>query len=186
MHNKIQLHLIQRCLQLAVVLLASCAIASPVKAQIVPPILVPPPRPETPTLPAPQIRPSLPPSNNLLQPPVQSSPTPGQALPTNGTGTITVQRFEVVGSTVFSSGKLAQVLAPFTKRPISFSDLYRANESVTKLYTDKGYITSGAFIPPQSLDSGVIKIQVAEGRVEKIQVTGTRRLNPNYVPIRFS
>ncbi len=41
-------------------------------------------------------------------------------------------------------------------------------------------------IPPQTIQSGVVKIQVVEGKLEDIQVTGTRRLNPNYVRSRLA
>jgi len=178
MHNKIYFHLVQRWWQLAVILLASCVTASPVKAQLVPPTLVPPRRPETPTLPAPSL---LPPSNNLLQP---SAPPPSASQAFSGT--ITVSRFVVVGSTVFSHETLAKRVAGFIGKPLSFSELSQAAEEITKLYTDKGYITSGAVIPPQNIQQGVVTIKVSEGRLERIQVTGTRRLNPNYVRRRLA
>jgi hemolysin activation/secretion protein len=79
-----------------------------------------------------------------------------------------------------------KVLARFTKKPISFAELFQARSAVTKLYTDQGYITSGAYIPPQRFQSGVVKIQVVEGGLEDIQVTGTQRLNPNYMRSRIA
>lgn len=49
------------------------------------------------------------------------------------------------------------------------------------IYVDQGYVTSGVIIPPQTIKGGVVVIQVVEGTLEKIHVTGTRRLNPSYV-----
>ncbi|QKQ78000.1 ShlB/FhaC/HecB family hemolysin secretion/activation protein [Nostoc sp. TCL240-02] len=97
-----------------------------------------------------------------------------------------VERFEVVGSTVFSPEELAKATAEFTKRPISLTQVYQARSKITDLYVRNGYITSGAYIPPQTIQSGVVKIQVVEGKLEDIQVTGTRRLNPNYVRSRLA
>jgi hemolysin activation/secretion protein len=91
----------------------------------------------------------------------------------------------VVGSTVFSSKVLAQLFTSFINKPISFAALYQAAQQVTNLYKIRGYFTSGAYIPPQRLQDGVVKIQVVEGRLEKIQIVGTRRLNPNYVRSRL-
>ncbi len=177
MHNKIQLHLIQRWLQLAVVLLVSSAQATPLKAQTVPPILVPPPRPETAPLPTPS---PLPPANNLLQP--STLPTPGVETRTPTVpGTITVTQFRFTGNTAFSSKRLAQVLAGFTDRPIAFADLFRARTALAEFYNNKGYITSGALLPRQTFQGGVVSIQVVEGKLEAIKVTGVRRLNRNYV-----
>lgn len=57
---------------------------------------------------------------------------------------------------------------------------------ITQLYVDKGYITSGAFIPTQKLQEGVIEIRVVEGELEDIKISGTRRLNPDYVRSRIA
>lgn len=127
----------------------------------------------------------LPPPSELLEPPSPDI-NPQQPAPTDTPQTITVERFEVVGSTVFSQEELAQATAEFTKRPITLAELFQARSKITELYVSKGYITSGAYIPPQTIQSGVIKIQVVEGRLEDIQITGNRRLNPNYVRSRLA
>jgi hemolysin activation/secretion protein len=98
--------------------------------------------------------------------------------------TINVTRYEVQGSTVFSPEELAAVTQPYTGS-VSFAQLLQARSAVTQLYTSKGYVTSGAYIPPQTLTNGVVVIQVIEGRLEDINITGTRRLNPNYVRSRL-
>lgn len=147
-----------------------------------PPQDVQPPRPSPPE---PQTPPSpLPPPDQLLQPPSQTPTTP-EAVPGDVPQNIPVKRFEVIGSTVFSRKELDKVLAPFTNRTISFAELFQARSAITQLYVDRGYITSGALIPPQAVQSGVIQIQVVEGGLEAINVTGTRRLNPNYVRSRL-
>lgn len=146
-----------------------------------PPQDIQPPRP---TIPEPQTPSPLPPPNQLLQPP-PSTPTTPEAVPGKVPDGITVKRFEVVGSTVFSPEEFDKVLAPFTNRPISFAELFQARSAVTQLYIERGYITSGALIPAQTLEGDVVKIQVVEGGLEAINVTGTRRLNPNYVRSRL-
>jgi len=145
----------------------------------------PPPLPQT--IPAP-----LPPPDQLLKPPNKS---PNQSAPSgsssdntepNQIGTITVQQFEVLGSTVFSREELNEVVSKFTKRSLSFSELLQARSAITDLYLRNGYITSGAFIPPQNLQSGIVKIQVIEGGLEDIKITGTNRLNPEYIRSRIN
>lgn len=135
----------------------------------------PVPQPEVPS-PSP-----LPPPEQLLPQPAPAPEAPVPEVP----GTITVTRFEVVGSTVFSADDFNTVLAPFTGRPLTFAELLQARSAVTQLYVDKGYITSGALLPPQTLADGVVKLQVIEGRLEGITVTGTKRLNSNYVKSRL-
>jgi hemolysin activation/secretion protein len=103
--------------------------------------------------------------------------------------TIRVDRFDVVGSTVFSREELADVTKEFTGKPISFAELLRVSDAVTKLYTDKGYISSGAFIPANQTfktRGSIVQVQVLEGSVESIEVRGLRRLNSDYVRSRIA
>ena len=136
----------------------------------------PAPLPE-PALPAP-----LPPVEQLLPPVPQR---PAEELPSIP-GTIEVDRFEVVGSTIFSKQELDAVLKNFVGRPLTFAELLEARSVVSQLYISKGYITSGALIPPQTIAGGVVRILVLEGKLESINVVGTRRLNSNYVRSRLA
>jgi hemolysin activation/secretion protein len=134
------------------------------------------------------------------QPPVQTPkplPSPDDLLnpsreprspqnETSVTGTITVNKFEVFGSTAFTQVELDLVLLPFTKRPITFSELLKARSLITDLYVSRGYITSGAFIPTQDLQNDVVKIQVIEGGLEEIKIAGVERLSPDYVRSRMN
>ncbi|MEQ9356938.1 ShlB/FhaC/HecB family hemolysin secretion/activation protein [Coleofasciculus chthonoplastes] len=142
-----------------------------------------PVEPQPPALPEPELLPS---PDELLQPPTSPPTTAPPLLPDNIPGTITVERFEVIGSTVFSPEELAAVTAPFSQRPIAFTELLQVQDAIAELYIQRGYITSGAFIPPQGLNNGVVTIEVIEGEVERIEVNGTKRLNSNYVRSRLA
>jgi hemolysin activation/secretion protein len=142
--------------------------------------------PSTQPLPEPPPPAPLPPPEELLTPPTTTPPTPQEPAPGEVPATITVERFEVTGSTVFSAEDFAKITSPFTSRPITLTELFQVRAAVTQLYLDNGYITSGAYIPPQKLQGGVVEIRIAEGGLEDIKVTGARRLNPNYVRSRLA
>lgn len=155
---------------------------------ITPPIAPPPPQditPPPPATPVPSL-PQLPPPEDLLTPGGNTKPESPQQPSDGVPGTIFVEDFQVEGSTVFSQKKFAEVLKPFTKRRLSFTELLQARSAITELYVNNGYITSGALIPPQTLGDGIVKIQVVEGGLESINVTGLRRLNSNYVRSRIA
>ncbi|GFE71055.1 ShlB/FhaC/HecB family hemolysin secretion/activation protein [Chroococcus sp. FPU101] len=137
-------------------------------------------RPPTEPPPEPEV---LPPLEQILPP---FSEPPALPQPPQILGSIVVQQFEVIGSTIFSREELTTLLEPYTKRPISFTELLQAQEAITKLYVDQGYITSGAFIPPQAIKDGVVKIEVIEGKIEALEITGLKRLRDNYVRSRIS
>jgi hemolysin activation/secretion protein len=143
--------------------------------------------------PAPQ---PIEPPQPILPPPDQILPTtptpnlPNQAPPSNDFPVqITVKRFDIVGSTIFTPAELAKITIPVTNKPIDFAQLLQVASDITQLYTSKGYVNSGAYIPgSQSFDTqdGVVKIEIIEGRVEDIVVTGTQRLDPNYIKSRIA
>jgi hemolysin activation/secretion protein len=155
---------------------------------------------QTPTLPAPDFQrpaptpieppqPILPPLQEIL--PVTPTPNlPNQPPPSNEfPEKITVQKFEVTGSTVFSAAELSKITAPLTNKPIDFAQLLQVANDITQLYTSKGYVNSGAYIPgDQSFgkEGAVVKIAIVEGSVEDIVITGNQRLDPNYIKSRIA
>ncbi|MDX2214529.1 MAG: ShlB/FhaC/HecB family hemolysin secretion/activation protein [Oculatellaceae cyanobacterium bins.114] len=151
-----------------------------------------PPVPQRDTLPPPIEPLSLPetpaPADELLNtpPPEVTEPVAPAPEPAPSEETVFVERFEIVGSTVFGEADWAALTAPYLNRNLTFAELLQVRSAVTQLYVSRGYINSGAFLPPQEPVNGVVTIQVMEGRVEAINVTGTRRLNSSYVRDRLA
>lgn len=118
----------------------------------------------------------------LLPAPIPSSPTEVPDIP----GEIVINQFKFVGNTAFGEQELAKVLVEFINRPLTFAELLQAEATITKLYTDAGYINSGAVIPAgQNLSSGIVTLQIIEGGLEDIIIAGTGRLNVDYVKSRL-
>ncbi|MDX2214676.1 MAG: ShlB/FhaC/HecB family hemolysin secretion/activation protein [Oculatellaceae cyanobacterium bins.114] len=164
----------------------TCFTSNPVRAQTSPgsDILRDTQPPSLDRPPEVQPLPVLPPPEELLptpaQPPDTSEPLPGEVP-----AVINVTGYVVEGSTVFTPAELEAVTRDYVGQ-VSFAQLLQARSAVTQFYTSRGYVTSGAFIPPQTLSGGVVTIQVIEGRVEEINITGNRRLDPDYVRDRLA
>ena len=140
-----------------------------------------PPRPDIQPLPTQPPTPA--PQPQLETPPAAPPPS----LPPTPAATVRVRRIEVVGSTIFSSQELASTVQPFENRDLTFEQLLEIRTAVTKFYTDRGYTTSGAFLPPQDeLADGIVKIQVIEGELEQIEIRGLRRVRESYVRKRIA
>ena len=138
----------------------------------------------------------LPPQNEPLQPEVlppldevlPQLQTPTETIPEgieDAPQTVFVKKFVVVGSTVFTAEQLARVLKPYTLRRLSFPELLAAQQAVDRLYLENGYITSGTFLPPQKLEDGVVTIEVIEGGLEEINISGLEKLRSGYVRSRI-
>lgn len=104
-------------------------------------------------------------SSQAPGPLIKKAPTPSK--PTASKETLEVKKFVVSGATLVSQEQIAQTLAPFENRELSFDQIREAANSVTALYTKIGR-TAQAVIPPQDVINGVIKINILEGKVGKV------------------
>ena len=97
-----------------------------------------------------------------------------------------VKEVKVVGSTVLTPEELAEVTTPFLNRDLTTEELENIRLALTQLYVNKGYITSGAILPDQSVSDGVITFQMIEGKLSEIIVEGTNWFLPSYFTSRLS
>lgn len=138
-----------------------------------------------------------PPADSFPETLPEPSPTPDPVLPSTPTPpvdseapepeagpTVTVQGFDVSGSTVFAQDDFAVVLSPLIGQSLGIDELRQAADSITQLYLNKGYITSRAILPNQPVTDGIIKLQVVEGSLEEILIEDADRLS-NYVRSRI-
>lgn len=94
---------------------------------------------------------------------------------------ITVQRIEFNGNSLFTTAELQAVVAGYLNRPVSLVEIYTAADAVADLYIQKGYSLATVNVPPQRVTDGSILLQVSEGRVANVDVTGDKRYSANSV-----
>ena len=133
----------------------------------------PPPFPEK----APGPRPTPPPVLPAPPPPGKREPLPLIR--------VFVKEIRVQGSTVFSEEELAKITVPYTNRELSAEDIEALRQALTLAYVNRGYVTSGAIIPDQSVKDGVLIVQVIEGKLSRIDVEGTKWFFPSYLRKRI-
>ena len=120
----------------------------------------------------------------IAQSGVSSEPTT-TSLDNNIPEQIVVKDFNIVGSSIFTQQELNRAVKDYRNRPLTLPELFQARSTITELYTEKGYVSSGAYIPPQELDDGTVEIAVLEGQLEEINVSGTEHLSSNYISDRI-
>ncbi|PSF33314.1 ShlB/FhaC/HecB family hemolysin secretion/activation protein [Aphanothece hegewaldii CCALA 016] len=98
---------------------------------------------------------------------------------------ISLKQVKVLGSTVFSEEDLDKITVPFIGKEVTLETLEEIARQITQLYVANGYLTSGAYLPPQDLSNGVVTIQVIEGKLEDIEIQGLNRLQNYYVRERL-
>lgn len=130
--------------------------------------------------PLPEFRPEVEPGLEL--PPV---PAPAERDRLSAGVRVLARAFELVGNTVFSDDELAALTAPYAGRAITTEELLELRDSLTRHYVEAGFINSGAIIPDQSVDDGIIEILIVEGRLTEIEVAGVDSLRPSFIEDRI-
>jgi hemolysin activation/secretion protein len=92
----------------------------------------------------------------------------------------------VTDSTVFSVAALAAVTAPYANRELTMEDVEALRLAMTRLYVDRGYVTSGVIIPDQTVTEGVIMLRVIEGELSRIEVAGNHWFRSGYIHRRLA
>ncbi len=116
-------------------------------------------------------------------PPVQ--PEAMQSVAAAGIS-IQLKQIQFEGNEALSDAELEAIARPYLEQEIDVTELEELRFKLTQYYISQGYINSGAIIPEQNLDAGILKIKLIEGRLSQINVTGQGWLHPDYLRMRLS
>lgn len=83
-----------------------------------------------------------------------------------------VTTYVVDGNTILMQSAIDAILDKYKGGNIQFEDLERARTELEKAYHDAGYPTVLVNLPEQTIESGVVKLQVVEATLVEITVTG--------------
>jgi hemolysin activation/secretion protein len=83
-----------------------------------------------------------------------------------------IASYAVEGNTILEQAKIDAVLEPYKGSDRRLSDIEAARSELEKAYHAAGYPTVVVMLPEQTIDAGVVKLQVLEGRLVHITVTG--------------
>ena len=96
-----------------------------------------------------------------------------------------VRAFRFTGNTAFDEATLAAVLADYTGRTLSTEELIQARDAITRHYVADGYVNSGAVLPDQTVEDGVIRSRSSRAGSARSWSRASRRLNPAFVEDRL-
>jgi hemolysin activation/secretion protein len=74
----------------------------------------------------------------------------------------------IEGATVFTTEELGPLYSAYLARMVSESEIEELLGRITEKYREAGYALSRAVAAPQALETGVLRIQVVEGFVERV------------------
>lgn len=85
-----------------------------------------------------------------------------------------IRQFHIVGNTLLPAEQLASLVLPFSGEKRVYGDIQKALEAVEGAYRAQGYNTVQVYVPEQELTQGEVKLQITEGVIDKVSVTGNK------------
>lgn len=113
-----------------------------------------------------------PPEPASKTPSLKPIPAPATERFAPGGATVVVRSFVFGGNQSIGSEELNSILADALGKPADMAALARLSTIVSEFYHASGYPFARAYLPPQEVSSGVVKIEVQEGRFGEVLAKG--------------
>ena len=88
-------------------------------------------------------------------------------------------------SAVLTDAELDTIIKPYEGKQVQLNDIYAIVDKINALYNDKGYVTCRAFLPPQTITDGTVKLLLVEGRTGSTIVNNNKYTKTKYITNRM-
>lgn len=96
-----------------------------------------------------------------------------------------VRTLALSGNTLFSDDQLTAAVADYLGQYLATEELEAVRNALSRYYVERGYLSSGALLPDQRVEGGVVRFEIIEGRVSEVRVEGLERLDSHYLKERL-
>ncbi|WP_114283653.1 ShlB/FhaC/HecB family hemolysin secretion/activation protein [Candidatus Halocynthiibacter alkanivorans] len=84
-------------------------------------------------------------------------------------------------SAFLTQADLDSILSRYVGHRVDFSQIQQLVQDVNDLYTRKGVVTASAVLPPQTLNNGILKVQLVEGTLATVAMSGNKQVPDTFV-----
>jgi hemolysin activation/secretion protein len=136
-----------------------------------------------------QVRVPTPPNSGQLlqqvpQPSLQPPPSnldltiqQPKGAPADNTKTFPVRKIEITGNTQLPTDMLHAVVAAGEGRDLTLNDLNALADAISDVYHEHGFPLATAYVPAQTIENGVVHIDVAEARYGAVSLNNQSRVS---------
>lgn len=107
-------------------------------------------------------------------PATAGAPSRPEAAPAGAEPVFDILDYQVDGNTVLDVESVERAVYPHLGPGKGIADVEKARTALEAAYREKGYPTVVVDIPEQDVNEGVVRLQVVEGTVETLRITGSR------------
>jgi hemolysin activation/secretion protein len=108
------------------------------------------------------------------QRPKQEGTATEAILPEDSGPKVQVNTITVEGASLLTSQEIKNITENYEGKQLSLKAIQKVADLITDEYRKKGYVTSRAYIPPQTIKEGVLVIKVIEGKLGSVDIRGNR------------
>lgn len=101
-------------------------------------------------------------------------------------GKLYIQGVRMTKSNILSDFEIQEITDTVIGHYVTFEDLNKLVDDINYAYAVKGYVTAKAFLPPQTIQDGVVKITLVEGLVGDVTISGNKYTSSRYIEKRLS
>ena len=92
-----------------------------------------------------------------------------------------ISRFVVEGNTLLPADEVKAITSRYLGRNRDFGDVQKTLEGLENAYRARGYSAVQVYLPEQELEKGVIRLQVIEARIRKVEVRNNKYFSEDNV-----
>jgi len=85
-----------------------------------------------------------------------------------------IVRFQIEGNTLLPEAEVQRVVTPLLGLKRVYGDIQKALEALEGAYRRAGYSTVQVYVPEQELTTGVVRLQITEGVIGKVLISGNK------------
>ena len=125
------------------------------------------------------IAPSSAPTTAPLQPDLEL-PDAAPPVPEGGPG-IAVHSFRIAGNAALADAELQGAIADSVGKKLTLFEIYAVADKLAAYYRAKGYTLATVTIPAQEVTTGVVELEVVEGRIGRVRFEGNALYNSGFL-----
>lgn len=92
-----------------------------------------------------------------------------------------IDKIEIPESEILTKEEIADVVKDYEKTNLTMADIKELVEKLNQLYLDKGYVSARAYLPEQTVEDGLLKVAIMEGKIGQVKIQGNRWTKESHI-----
>ncbi len=99
---------------------------------------------------------------------------PEAVIPEEAGEKVLIKKIVVEGATLIPEEAIKKIASQFEGKELSLKDMQKVADLITDEYRRKGFVTSRAYLAPQTIRQATLVIRIIEGKLGKVEIKGNR------------